>query len=229
MSRCVSVGHGMVVKNLSIRFDDVRRALHLPDFDPFAAQLKMAPQPRPLRPAEAPGTPKLAGVLVLLYPSPDNGDLHFALMRRTEYKGVHSGQISLPGGKHEAGETFEQTALRETCEELGVCEEIDVIGALTPLYIPPSDFEVHPIVGISAARPVWSPDATEVAEVIEVPLDMLFDDSIKAQEDRIVRADWPPLRVHYYQISGHKVWGATAVMLSEFEQRLRTAIGIEQD
>jgi 8-oxo-dGTP pyrophosphatase MutT (NUDIX family) len=204
----------------NITLDDVRRALALRDFDATAAQLRMSPLPRPFKRADVPGMPRLAAVLILLYPV--SNTLSFVLMRRTEYEGVHSGQISLPGGKCEDNETFEQTALREAYEELGVSEPVDILGPLTPIYVPPSDFEIHPFVGCLGHRPVWSPDSTEVAEIIEAPLHLLLDPHIKAVEDWI-RYD-KPFTVPFYRIGEHKVWGATAIMLSEFETRLRAIV-----
>ena len=204
----------------TITLDDVRRALALPDFDPVAAQLRMAPQPRPFRRDDVPGTAKLAAVLVLLYPV--GGALSFVLMRRTEYEGVHSGQISLPGGKREDNETFEQTALRETFEEVGVSDPVEILGALTPIYVPPSDFEIHPFVGYLPRRPLWSPDPNEVAEIIEAPLQLLLDPSIKGVEEWT--RNGKPFTAAFYRIAHHKVWGATAIMLSEFEGRLQAIL-----
>ncbi len=201
----------------------VRRALALPGFDGQAAQLQMAPAPRPFErdPARS-GLPRVAAVLVLLYPLED-GTLAFPLMKRNEYPGVHSGQISLPGGSAEAGETPEQTALRETCEEFGVCDGVELLGLLTPLYVPPSDFEIHPVVGWSVARPVFQPDPREVAALLEIPLVHLLDDARK------LTGNWElgsgietPIR--YYDLGESVVWGATAIILSEFEQRLRAAL-----
>lgn len=184
--------------------------------------MRMAPIPRPFRRVGTPGQPRLAAVLILLYPVDEM--LYFALMRRAEYPGVHSGQISLPGGKHESAETFEQTALRETCEEFGVCDGIRILGALTPLYVPPSDFEIHPVVGYAPTLPRWKADPVEVAEIIQVSLHTLFDDQLKGIED-MPRAEMT-LRVPFYHLEQHKVWGATAIILSEFEIRLRTALRI---
>ncbi len=207
--------------NRTITLDDVSRALALPNFDAFAAQMLMAPTPRPMRRTDVPGNARLASVLVLLYPV--NAALHFALMQRVEYEGVHSGQISLPGGKHEDGETVEQTALRETFEEFGVIEPIQMLGALTPIYVPPSDFEIHPFVGCLPARPVWKPDPREVAKIIEVPLHDLLNPALKAVEDWMRYGK--PFTVPFYRFGTHKVWGATAIMLSEFEMRLQTVLG----
>jgi 8-oxo-dGTP pyrophosphatase MutT (NUDIX family) len=144
----------------------------------------------------------------------------FALIRRTQNPhDVHSGQISLPGGSQEGDETPVQTALREAREELGVDLPVQVLGQLTCLYIPPSDFEVRPIVGYIAKHPAWKPDQTEVVEVLECPLVWLFDDAHKVIEDW--ERDGQIIQVPWYNVNGHKVWGATAIILSEFEHRLR--------
>lgn len=205
----------------SISLDQVRAALALepPEFDPHEAQLKMAPANRPLQP-QPESNPRLAATMLLLYPI---DELHFVLTRRPDYDGTHGGQISFPGGRREADEDFAETALRETCEELGICDSIEPVGRLTELYIPPSDFLVYPYVGYIAYRPEWHPDPYEVAEVIETPLRILLDDGIKQRDTR----EYKGMSFEYsiYQINGHRVWGATAVMLSEFEWRLRTILG----
>ncbi len=206
--------------------DQVRASLTLPAFDVQAAQAHMAPPIRPMLREDRPGTPKLAAVLVLLYPAAiesESTQLTFALMRRTEYPGAHSGQISLPGGSAEPGETWTQTALRETCEEFGVCDPVEILGALTPLYVPPSDFEIHPVVGALPERPVWRPDPREVAQIVEVPLHHLLDERYKQYEDRTF-GDGRTIRVPHYRLCEQTVWGATAIILSEFEHRLRTVM-----
>jgi len=203
----------------------VQRALALPGFDGRAAQLRMAPAPRPIErdPAQS-GLPRTAAVLLLLYPLED-GELAFPLMKRNEYPGVHSGQISLPGGSAEPGETPQQTALRETCEEFGVCEGVELLGLLTPLYVPPSDFEIHPVVGWSAARPVFQPDPREVAALLEIPLSHLLEDARKLTGNWELRSGIETA-VRYYDLGASVVWGATAIILSEFEQRLRASVSI---
>src|SRR5689334_9366535 len=179
----------------------------------MAAQLRMAPKPRPIRREGLPGEPRRAAVLALLFPV--NDALHLVLMQRTMDKTVHSGQISFPGGRREEGETFEQTAIRETFEELGVRESIEIIGRLTMIYVPPSDFEINPFVGYLPARPVWTPSPAEVAAIIETPLNFLFDDSCKGIE-KLTAPDGVTRQFPYYKIGESKVWGATAAILSEF-------------
>jgi 8-oxo-dGTP pyrophosphatase MutT (NUDIX family) len=203
-----------------VKLEDVRAALALgpPGFDPEAAQAKISPTSRPRqRDTSLPGEPRQAATLLLLYPVEDR--LHFLLTRRPESLRNHGGQIALPGGRRETNETFEQTALRETCEELAICEGITFLGALTPLYIPPSDFHVRPFVGYLPMRPSWQIDVAEVAEVFETPIDVLLDDSVKGWGT----GDFRGLTFEYgwYEIKGHRVWGATAIMLSEMEGRLR--------
>jgi 8-oxo-dGTP pyrophosphatase MutT (NUDIX family) len=205
-----------------VQLEQVRAALALENFDVLAAQRRMAPQPRSLRRSRnRPGQPRQAGVLVLLYPA---ADLAFALIRRTQNpRDVHSGQISLPGGSQEANETPVETALREAKEELGFNEPVQILGSLACLYIPPSDFEVRPTVGYIDHRPVWTPDQSEVVEVLECPLEWLFDDTRKVIEDW--DRDGQTVHVPWYNVHDHKVWGATAIILSELEHRLRQVTG----
>jgi 8-oxo-dGTP pyrophosphatase MutT (NUDIX family) len=201
----------------------VQRALAWPDFDAQYAQHQMAPRPRTLyRPPATPGAPRQGGVLLLLYPYA--GRLCFVLTRRTSTVENHQGQISLPGGSQEPGETLAETALRETGEELGIAIDRDtLLGQLASLYIPPSDFEIHPFVAYCPARPDFEPAPAEVAELLEVPLDQLLDPAVHRDEDWTIRG--LQVQVPFYQVAGHKIWGATAMVLSEMEQRLRLAAG----
>ncbi len=207
---------------IPIRLEDVRAALALDDFNARAAQRRMAPRHRPIRRrGDRPGQPRQAGVLVLLYPA-ETG-LTFALIRRTANPhDVHSGQISLPGGAREGDETPVETALREAREELGIEGPVEILGSLTCLYITPSDFEVRPAVGYIEKHPTWVPDQAEVVEVIECPLEWLLDDAHKMIEDWEHNGEM--VRVPWYNVDGHKVWGATAIILSEFEHRLRVVM-----
>ncbi|MHB8627881.1 MAG: NUDIX hydrolase [Aggregatilineales bacterium] len=204
----------------------VRAALALAAFEARAAQGRMAPSDRPF--TVAPNiVPRQSAVMLLLYPlMADSNELAFALMRRAEHPGgVHSGQISLPGGSCEPGESWEQAARRELCEELGVCDQghLDLVGVLTPLYVPPSNFEIHPVVGALPERPTFQLDPREVAGVLEVPLRDLFDDTLKRHDEHNL-APGRRAKIHYYWLRESVVWGATAIILSEFEHRLRTVL-----
>lgn len=180
------------------------------------AQRRMAPAPGSLAPPSPGHVPRQSGVLLLLYPSPEKGDLFLVLTRRTDTVADHKGQISLPGGGVEPHDTsVSDTAMREACEEVGVCsDDIRILGALTPLYVPPSNFCVHPYVAYAPHRPSFLPQPEEVAELLEVPLGYLLDDRNVVEEEWIVQG--APMRVPFFQVHGHKVWGATAVVLAEF-------------
>ena len=192
--------------------NDIQQALALPAFDGLAAQKKMAPAPRGMRrPPSKSGQVRLGGVLVLFYCHQE--ELYLVLTRRRDDLNAHAGQISFPGGRHEKSETLPETAVREAHEEIGVLPaSITILGRLTPLYILPSDFEVHPIVAWTAngQRPTFIPNEDEVAEILEVPLRRLLDPATRAEEM------WPwrgyQLNVPFFNVDGHKVWGATAMM-----------------
>ncbi len=201
--------------------DHVCAALALTDFDVEAAHRRMAPQLRRMTPS-AGLQPRLAAVLILIYSA--DGHPHLILTRRPTNLRDHSGQISFPGGQCDPrDDSFTATALRETCEELRLCDpKIDILGQLAPLYIPPTNFEAHPVIGWLDTLPTLHPSPAEVAEVIPMPLAWLLDDAYKRRES------WPfagaLIDVPYYLIAGHKVWGATAIMLSELEMRLRAVV-----
>lgn len=187
------------------------------------AQEKMMPVPRPgYKPVwEAESSCRKAGVLVLLYPK--DGRFFLVLTRRSDRVVIHQAQISFPGGHREPGESYEQTALREAREELGIDpESVRVIGELSPLYIPPTNYCIYPVIAASAQRPDFHPSELEVAEIIEVPLDHLMDSRNIRREEWTVRgitADVP-----FFQYNEHKIWGATAMVLSELKELLSDAI-----
>ena len=146
--------------------------------------------------------------------------MHLVLTRRRDDLQAHAGQISLPGGRQEPQETLRETALRETREEVGVPPAaITILGQLTSLYIFPSDFEVHPFVGWHDGVPAFRPQPAEVAEIIETPLAAFFDEQTRREEMWEWRDN--PLQVPFFQIGEHKVWGATAMILSDFVERVR--------
>ncbi len=158
-------------------------------------------------------------VLALLYPV--DGILHTVLTQRPEYDGAHSGQISFPGGKVEEYDTdYVGTALREAHEEVNIqAEDVTILGQLSDLYIPPSNFLVFPVVGYSAKRPDFIADAREVVDIIELPLvEILNGENITTTSivaNKIFRFDSPT-----FVFNEHIVWGATAMMLAELKYLL---------
>ncbi len=176
------------------------------------SQYRMAPE---VRLENNHGFYRNAAVMILLYP--DREQWYFVLMKRPEYAGAHSKQVSLPGGIYEDGDTdLEATALRETHEELGIDDSsIRVLGSLSKLHIPVSGIEVSPFVGMVPDKPLFHPDPSEVDYLIEVLLrDLLSPEKMK---DDIRTLLCKPVRVPYFDIGGEQVWGATAMILSEFQ------------
>ena len=154
-----------------------------------------------------------AAVLALLYPDAD-GEAHLLLTARPDALRDHAGQIAFPGGRREDGETFERTALRETHEEVGIAPpSVTVLGALTPIYIPPTRFCAYPFVGAVAELPPLTLQPDEVARVLHVPLSTLLDPATRATGNWTVRDE--PSAVPLYRLPGGDVWGATAMMLAE--------------
>jgi 8-oxo-dGTP pyrophosphatase MutT (NUDIX family) len=180
----------------------------------IAAQLRMAPMPRPGEKAyyEVEGTCLKAGVLVLFYEVED--ELRLLLTRRTERVLHHRGQISFPGGERHPGESIEATALRETEEELGLdLRLVKILGKLTPLYVPSSNFCIYPTVAFLPVPPDPRPQADEVDEVIEVPIAQLAHPGCRRRESRELHER--QVTVPFYEFHGHKIWGATAMILAE--------------
>jgi 8-oxo-dGTP pyrophosphatase MutT (NUDIX family) len=178
------------------------------------AQLLLAPEPRTGHRAyfEVEGTCLKAGVLVLIYER--EGQLRLLLTQRTERVLHHPSQISFPGGEQHPGESLEATALREAEEELGLdLKTVRVLGKLTPLYIGPSNYCVYPTVAFLPGIPVFKPQPDEVAEVIEVPIGHLADPRHRRRETRNLHEQ--PASVPFYEFCGHKIWGATAMVLAE--------------
>lgn len=145
------------------------------------------------------------------------------LIQRPTYKGVHSGQVCLPGGKREDFEKhLHETAMRECMEETGIEQEaLELLGALTPVYIPVSNHHVHPYVFFHpSSTPSLIPDPREVVEIIPFELSDLIDDGKMKRTDIIVRDDYTLKNVPYFDIENRIVWGATAIILHEFREVL---------
>ncbi len=204
--------------------DDVRRALALPR-PGRAAQVRMSPRPRPgdVYPLPPEIKPREAAVMILLYPR--DADLGFFLTRRAETVENHKGQIALPGGAQEPGEALVSTALREASEELGIKSDcVEILGdPLTPVYVPVSGFRVTPFVGFSPDRPDTVLATAEVVEIIETPLEYILDEKNIHEESWDLHGS--VCQVPFFDVGGHRVWGATGMILSEFSEMLRSAKG----
>ena len=172
----------------------------------------LAPRPRRgWRAGVVPPPTRPAAALVLLYPI--DARVHVVLTRRAETLGAHAGQISLPGGAVDADETIEAAALREAREEIGVGTGPRVVGRLTALHIPVSNFALHPVLAVADRRPRFAPAPGEVARIIEAPLDTLRGAGSR-------RRGWAwrgdeMIAVPYFEVLGERVWGATAMVLGE--------------
>jgi 8-oxo-dGTP pyrophosphatase MutT (NUDIX family) len=177
---------------------------------PEAARLRMQPM----------NNPKLSSVLLLLIPNSQSAWSTY-FIKRPVYNGPHSGQISLPGGKMEPCDaTLQQTALRETSEELGFATgDIEILGCLSSVQIPISGYLVHPFVGYLSYEPKLKPDLTEVEMVLKADIRFLLDESMKHNYE-FSRGDLQ-FSTPAYNLLGEKLWGATAMMMSEFEALLR--------
>lgn len=204
-------------------FAKLEEKLHKP-MPGLKAQLNMVPDPRPENKVytEVQDSCKRAGVLVLLYLKGTR--VFVVLTRRTELVDHHQAQISFPGGRQEEGENLEQTALRETCEELGIqVSAFQVLGQLTPLYISPTNYCIYPVVARMTELPQFKPSLYEVAEVLEIPLDYLCDPKTVRREMWTLHG--MNVEVPFYFFEGHKIWGATAMVLAEFVEILKIIKG----
>lgn len=184
-------------------------------------QMRMSP---PIRGREVvvPDNARKGGVLVFLYPH--EAEWHVSLMKRAEDGSTHGGQISFPGGTVEESDTdYVFTALREAEEEVGIPKDhAIVLGKLTELYIPPSNFMVYPTVAYMPHRPAFVADPKEVAAILEVPLTHLLDESIvEVKKVKMSGNTTLSFDVPTYNIQGHTIWGATAMMLCEFLEVVR--------
>jgi 8-oxo-dGTP pyrophosphatase MutT (NUDIX family) len=208
-----------------MRFDEVERRLAearhaiLPGPE---AQSSMAPRPRRLWvPGVVPEGLREAAGLALLFPR--GRDTALLLTVRSSHLAHHGGQISLPGGAVEPGEGIERAALREAEEEVGLDPaRVAVRLRLTPLHIPVSSFVLHPVVGTSAAPPEVRPAAPEVERIVEIELSRLALAAGWRVESRV--RSGVTIEVPYFDVSGAKLWGATAMVVGELLAVLRAPV-----
>ncbi|WP_339922400.1 CoA pyrophosphatase [uncultured Cyclobacterium sp.] len=184
-----------------------------------SAQERMAPMPLEMErfDEQQMSNARKGAVLMLLCPSEDRKSIIVPFIKRATYEGVHSGQIALPGGKKDVGDKdLGETALRETEEEIGVSrKDIQILGNLSDLYIPPSNFSVRPFIGFSSAPPVFEIDKREVDRLIICSFDELTNEAIIKKKGMNLAGGYK-IQAPYYEINEEVVWGATAMILSEF-------------
>ena len=188
----------------------------------LSAHLELAPYRNEIELDFKNKNPKIASTLLLFYPK--DGETFFCLIERQEYEGTHSNQISFPGGKNESGESMKETALRETNEEIGVDPiSINIIGELTQVFVPPSNFLIHPFVGYCDFTPDFKASEREVKRIIEVNIKDLFKkDVIKNKKMSFKKSSRNvDFEVPYLDLNNKIVWGATSVILNEFRKMLQ--------
>jgi 8-oxo-dGTP pyrophosphatase MutT (NUDIX family) len=164
--------------------------------------------------------PRMAAVNILLYLK--DQQWYFPLMQRTVNENdKHSGQISFPGGSRDAEDVnFSATAIRETSEEIGIDKHyIKIIRAMTPMYIPPSNFYVHPFVSFTKKNPQFFLQASEAVALIEIPVNDMLNLSVKPEMKALPSSRG--VEVPVIDFNGHLIWGATSMILSEFSQLLK--------
>ena len=184
------------------------------------AQKKMAPDGRINGNYNSnPKYAKKSAVLILLYQTCDK--VYFPVIQKTMYEGVHSGQISFPGGQYEfEDKTLNITAVREAEEEIGVnSKDVEVLGKLTDLFIPVSNFIVTPYVGVIYKKPIFNVNPSEVDKIFEVEISELISPKILNEKIQINGSE---IIAPYYIFNKVKIWGATAMVLSEFSDLLTT-------
>ncbi|MCD4680247.1 MAG: CoA pyrophosphatase [Bacteroidales bacterium] len=159
---------------------------------------------------------KKAAVLILLYSSAN--EIKTVLIKRTAYNGVHSKQISFPGGKSEVSDkSLYHTACRETYEEIGIkTSDVKLIGKISDLYIPPSNFLVSPYIAHTNTYPLFRTDPTEVESILEVKLSHLLKDSVISEKE-VYTAEKNNIKAPCFYINNAVIWGATAMMISELK------------
>ena len=158
---------------------------------------------------------------VMMIAAPVEGETRLVLMKRPSYPGVHSGQVSFPGGEREPGDADDlATALRETHEEIGLeASHLEVLGPASPLYIPPSNFYVQPFLPVAEVLPALHPDPAEVADVLLPPLGLFTQAPAPEWQELTVMG--APRKVPGFKWGNEFIWGATAMMIAELRAILK--------
>ncbi len=224
LSRASARERGLGGEGLNPETENIRLRLTDPSIDGLWLRERLMPRladgsgTRPRTPPPGAPTPRHGAVLVLLYPL--DGELNMPLTVRNAALRDHSGEVSLPGGGFDPEDSdLAQTALREAWEELAVPPaSVELWTALTPVWIPVSNFQVTPFVGYTATRPPFDPATREVAELIETPLSLLLREDAIRETERDVRGRF--MTVPYFAVGDHVVWGATSLVLAELAGKL---------
>jgi 8-oxo-dGTP pyrophosphatase MutT (NUDIX family) len=206
-----------------VPFQDFIKNLHAKLQEPLpgrAAHLKMMPVSRLTANIQPNETTRKSAILILFYPS--ENEIFLPLILRPAYDGVHGGQMAFPGGqKEKEDENLIRTALRETQEEIGIkAIDVKVLGKLSEIFIAPSNFHCQPVVGYVDYTPNFYPDAREVDSIFEVNLDEILNEKIISMS--IVKTRGYEFEAPCYVIQNRIVWGATAVMIAELLEVIKS-------
>ena len=205
------------MKLSEITFETLVAQLQTADLGGYAAQTTMEHAARKEAMLARPTVPeshKKAAVMALLFPY--RNEWSVVLIERNTYNGAHSGELAFPGGSVDASDAdLQATALRETFEEVGInAAEITVIRPLTPLYIPISNFLVHPFLGVCKTKPTFTAQPEEVVDILKIPLKKLQNPENIRQKDLVI-GHFTLKNTPYYDLDGKTLWGATAMMIAE--------------
>jgi len=200
-----------------LSIDEIKQKFQLP-LPGIVSHLKMAPESRVqelIRNKDNTLNAKKSAVLILFFN--DDEVLKMIVIRRSEYVGIHSGQIAFPGGRYEEEDIdVRTTALREIQEEIGITEDkIEIIGRLTDIYVPPSNFLISVFVGYLAEKPQYKMDEREVAEIIEIPFNDFYKSGVIKQKDFYVNSLLAASNAPYFDVTNAEIWGASAMVISE--------------
>ncbi len=197
--------------------DELKQKFQLP-LPGLASHLKMAPKHRVQELINknygAQNAQKSAVLIVFFH---ESEQLKMIVIRRSRYVGIHSGQIAFPGGRFETEDIDVQTtALREIEEEIGIArDEIEIIGRLSDIYVPPSNFLISVFVGYLGKKPLYKMQEREVDEVIEIPFREFFNPNVIKQKDFYVNSIKAASNAPYFDVSKSEIWGASAMVISE--------------
>ena len=198
--------------------EDIKKKLSetLPGID---SHLKMAPPQRAVAlkgGLDQKSNAKKSAVMMLFFV--DNAELHMIVIRRSNYVGIHAGQIAFPGGRYEEEDgDVEVTAFREIEEEIGIThDKIELLGRLSDIYVQPSNFLISIFVGFLNEKPVYHRQEREVAEVIEIPFREFFDENVIKYKDFYVGSLKASANAPYFDVANVEIWGASAMVIHEF-------------